>query len=303
MKQKLTAIILTYNEEKNVQRCIDSIKPVTDKIIVVDSFSNDKTVDLVAACGVPIVQHFFVSQSQQFQWALDNFEIYTDWVLRLDADEYLDPVLQKELVEKIPNLPENIIGIYTKRKVFFQGRWIRYGGFYPQTLLRIWRSGQGRLEQRWMDEHVVLPSSAKTITLKGHIVDDNLKGITFWINKHNQYASREMTDFFINKYFPMQRDHALYEMRADQQARIKRILKNSFYSKLPLGFRAGLYFFYRYILKLGFLDGSKGFIWHFLQGFWYRLLVDIKILEVESKSNGDPQKIKNILSDEYGIDL
>jgi hypothetical protein len=134
-------------------------------------------------------------------------------------------------------------------------------------------------------------------------VDDNLKGITFWTDKHNRYATREMADVLIQKYFPGHGDHALRAMNADPQARWKRILKDDLYAKLPAGFRAAFYFCYRYFLKLGFLDGSKGFVWHFLQGFWYRLLVDVKIMEVEAKAKGDSQEVKSILRDEYGVEL
>jgi hypothetical protein len=112
-----------------------------------------------------------------------------------------------------------------------------------------------------------------------------------------------MADILIQKYFPEESDHALRNMHTDKQARWKRFLKDEVYTKLPTGLRAGLYFSYRYFLRLGFLDGSKGFVWHFMQGFWYRLLVDIKLLEVEKKSGGDVKKIREILLKDYGIEI
>ena len=299
----LTVVILTHNEQIHLNRCVKSLTLVSDSIYVVDSFSSDLTLEIARSLGVEITQRKFLNQAEQFQWALDNFKIDTQWVMRMDADEYLEPDLQQEIQDTLPTLPDDVIGVYLKRKVFFQGQWIRHGGFYPHTLMRIWRAGQGRIEQRWMDEHIVLRPNAKTVTLKGHLVDDNLKGITFWTDKHNRYASREMADILVQKYFPGHGDHALREMNADPQARWKRILKDDIYAKMPVGFRAALYFFYRYFLKLGFLDGSKGFIWHFLQGFWYRLLVDVKMMEVESRAQGDKEKIKSILKDDYGIEI
>jgi hypothetical protein len=210
--------------------------------------------------------------------------------------------LQSELPKVLAALPEETVGIYIRRKVFFYGQWVRHGGFYPHTLLRVWRQGQGRIEQRWMDEHIVLPPGAKTAMVKEHLVDDNLKGITFWINKHNSYASREMVDLLNNKYFLFPRDEQI-KANEDPQAKWKRLMKDRVYSRLPIGLRAGLYFLYRYVLRLGFLDGGKGFLWHFMQGFWYRLLVDIKIMEVEEKCQGDVEKIKLVLEQEHGINL
>jgi len=126
--------------------------------------------------------------------------------------------------------------------------------------------------------------------------------MTFWINKHNSYASREMVDLLNNKYDLLERDDSL-KGNDDPQAKWKRIMKDDVYSKLPLALRSTLYFLYRYFLRFGFLDGGKGFIWHFMQGYWYRMLVDVKIMEIEERSGGDVAKIKQILADEHGIKL
>ena len=153
-----------------------------------------------------------------------------------------------------------------------------------------------------MDEHIVLQPGAKTLMFKERMVDDNRKGITFWINKHNSYASREMVDLLSSKYPLTEVDRTLY-LSETSQGKTKRILKEKVYSKLPVGFRAFAYFFYRYFLKAGFLDGSKGLIWHFMQGFWYRLLVDVKIMEIETRCHGDVEKMKEILCTEHGLRL
>ena len=298
----IVAIILTNNEEVHIERCIRSIKPVATRIVVVDSFSTDKTVDIARSLGAEVVQRKWKNYADQFQWGLDYCAVQAGWIMRIDADEYLESSLQEEILGVIPTLPDTVSGIYIKLKVIYKGKWIKHGGIYPLTLLRIWRAGKGRIEQRWMDEHIVLPTEAKTIVLKSHSADSSLKDITFWINKHNHYATREMVDILINKYFSEKKDEVLKQM-ADPQARWKRILKDKIYSKFPLGLRSVLYFFYRYFIKLGFLDGSKGFIWHFMQGFWYRLLVDVKVMEVEAQAGGDPQKVISILRDQYGIEI
>jgi len=166
------------------------------------------------------------NQAEQFQWALDHCDVQTDWVLRIDADEYLEPGLASEIQETLPTLPGDVDGIYIKRKVVFMGRWIRYGGVYPLIVLRLWRTGKGRIEQRWMDEHSLLPSGTKTVIADGQLVDDNRKGITFWIDKHNKYASREMVELLNIKYPLFERDEGL-KTTNDRQAKESESLKTA----------------------------------------------------------------------------
>jgi glycosyltransferase involved in cell wall biosynthesis len=298
----LIVVILTHNEEIHIERCIRSLQTIASKIFIVDSFSSDNTVDIAKSLGAEVKQRKWKNYADQFQWGLDNCGADSEWVMRMDADEYLELDLLEELPQALSDVNDEITGFYIRRKVFFCGQWIRYGGFYPHTLLRIWRSGQGRIEQRWMDEHILLPTGSKTEILKGHLVDDNLKGMTFWINKHNSYASRELVDLLNHKYDLLGHDKSLKESD-DSQAKWKRILKDDVYSKLPLALRSTLYFMYRYFLRLGFLDGRKGFVWHFMQGYWYRMLVDVKIMEIEEKSGGDVKIIRRILYEDHGIEL
>ncbi len=288
-KADLTIIILTYNEEIHIERCINSIKEVAKYIYIVDSYSDDKTATIAESLGAYVFKREFKNQAEQLQWAIDQLPIKTNWIMRLDADEYAEPALSKEIASHLNSLPRNVSGIFIRRKVFFHGKWIKYGGYYPQFLLRIWRKNSGRVEQRWMDEHIVLTSGVHT-TFKGHIIDDNKKSITWWIDKHNKYSTREMLDLMNLKYNFLHKDSALSNMKLNQP-KIKRFIKEKFYSKMPLGFRATLYFTYRYLLRLGFLDGWEGFIFHFMQGWWYRMLVDAKCWEFERKLkkeyNGD----------------
>ena len=300
---EITVLILTRDEECHITRCLESLTGFAHKIFIVDSGSKDNTVSLAKELGAEVVFRPWKNYADQFQWAIDNCGARSGWLMRMDADEYLEPDLQRELKDLCnAGAPSELIAYYIRRKVFFYEKWIRYGGFYPHTLLRIWKSGQGKIEQRWMDEHIVVPEGAVTRTLNGHIVDDNQKGITFWIHKHNSYASREMVDLLNRKYAFNELDDDLKKSDGSQ-AKWKRFFKDSVYVYLPLGFRATLYFLYRYVLRMGFLDGGKGFIWHFMQGFWYRLLVDVKLMEVERRSGGDPDKIKQLLRDDHGVEL
>ena len=146
-----------------------------------------------------------------------------------------------------------------------------------------------------MDEHVKL-EQGKTITFENDFVDDNLNNLTWWTNKHNNYATREAIDLLNIKYKFSSAD-GLNANLSEAQDKRKRWLKENLYTRLPLFIRPFLYFIYRYIFKLGFLDGIPGLIWHFLQGFWYRFLVDAKIYQIESLARSRKETISKIIND------
>ncbi|MFP5423949.1 MAG: glycosyltransferase family 2 protein [Gammaproteobacteria bacterium] len=276
----ITVVILTKDEELHIERAIKNIAGWVKRVVVVDSGSRDRTVLIAAALGAEIYEHPFKNYSEQFQWALDNCDIKTQWVMRLDADEYLETDLISSLVEKIPTVGPEIVGVNFKRKHIFWGRWIRFGGRYPLILLRLWRSGFGRIEDRWMDEHIVVWGGS-TITIEGGFCDENMNNLSFFTDKHNKYATREALDVVIEKYRLDKLDSALASSSSSFQASIKRTLKRMVYNKIPFQFSAFLYFLWRYFFQLGFLDGLAGIVYHFLQGFWYRFLVGAKVRELE----------------------
>lgn len=304
MPLDLTIVILTKNESIHISRALDNIKNIASKVIVVDSFSSDTTVEIAKSHGATVLQNRFVNYSNQFQWALDNANIGSKWIMRLDADEIIENDLLAELERKIPYLSDDIAGINIKRKHIFMGRWVRHGGRYPLVLLRIWRNGQGRIEDRWMDEHMVV-WGGRTITLNGGFADHNLNDITFFTTKHNAYATREAIDVLIQRYKLTPRDEALNTKSASAQAAIKRVLKESVYNRLPFTVSALLYFLWRYIFQLGFLDGRSGLVYHFLQGYWYRFLVGAKLMELEQAIKGlsSNDEIRNRLLMLTGHDL
>jgi glycosyltransferase involved in cell wall biosynthesis len=301
MKNDISVIILTYNEELHIERCIKSLQSFVNEIFVVDSYSTDRTVEIAKSLGAKVYQNKWVNHAVQFQWGLDNCPIETEWVMRMDSDEYIEPELALEIPKKLENIEDNISGIYLKRKVFFMDKWIRWGAFYPHVLLRIWRYKHGRIEQRWMDEHIVLLQGDAMLISEADIVDDNKNSFTWWIEKHNNYATREMIELMNMKYKFMLMDDLLKENN-DPQAKLKRIIKEKLYSKLPFGIRPFLYFTYRYFFRLGFLDGFRGFVWHFMQGWWYRMLVDVKCYEFERKLK-EYDDIKLMIKKEYGLDV
>lgn len=289
----LTVLILTFNESRHIDRSIASVRAFAREIIVVDSFSTDDTVDKARAAGARVLQNRFINYSKQFQWGLDNGGITSEWVMRLDADEIIEPDLGAELIHTVPTVPADVVGMNMDRKHIFMGRWIRHGGRYPLRLLRVWRTQNGRIEDRWMDEHIVI-WGGRTINLKGGFADCNLNDLTFFTDKHNKYATREAIDKLSGKYGLFARDEAFSASSSPKQAVLKRWMKNAVYNRLPFWAGPLGYFLYRYFIQLGFLDGYQGMIYHFLQGYWYRFLVEAKTVELDEAIADCPDNASRI---------
>lgn len=302
MQGSLTALILTHNEALHIERCIRSLQTVAERIVLIDSFSSDNTCSIAQRLGAEVLQNVWVNYAIQFQWGLDHANITSDWILRIDADEYLTPKLADEIAHKLPLLEAGVSGVVLKRQVHFMGRWIRYGGYYPTKLLRIWRNGTGRIEQRWMDEHIKL-SEGRTVEFEHDFVDDNLNNLTWWTNKHNNYSTREAVDLLNREFDLFEEDTILGSGGGNGQDKRKRWYKDNIYVKMPLFLRAFAYFLFRYFLKLGFLDGKAGLIWHLLQGGWYRFLVDAKIYQIKRLAKQQNKSIREVLTDNFDIQL
>lgn len=296
----VSVIILTYNEEKHIERCIQSLLHFTDKIFIVDSGSTDRTVAIAESLGANVMHNPWVTYAVQFNFGINHTPFKTDWLMRMDADEYVTPELGQEIKQSLAALNNDTTGIYVKRRVMFMNQWIKRGGYYPIWLLRLWRRDKGICEELWMDEHIKLSEGA-TVQFKNDIVDHNLNNLTWWTQKHNNYAIREVIDLLDIKYNFTEANRVIPKLFGTQDQR-KRFLKLK-YASLPLFTRPFAYFFYRYFVKLGFLDGKKGLIWHFLQGLWYRFLVDAKIYEVYHRVGKDKQDIIEFFRNEYGKDL
>lgn len=266
----ITTIILTFNEQMNIKAAIESVTAFSERIVVVDSFSNDKTIEISKSLGAEVIQNEFLNQSQQYQYAIKNLEIKTPWTLRLDADERISEEAKDEILNLLSKDDSQITGVVIPFEVKFLGRKLRFGGIYPFKKMILYRTGKAMMESRNMDEHLVL-IEGKSIQLKKISYHEDFKNLSTWIDKHNKYASREVLDYFEQK--------SKGNQGLSNSTRIKRILKYKFYYLIPMGFRSFLYFIYRYLFRLGFLDGRPGFIFAVLQAFWYRFLVDAKIYE------------------------
>lgn len=278
--ENISVLILTHNEEFNIGKCIESILPLTSRIFVVDSGSHDRTVEICRENSVQVIQHEWTTYADQFNWGLAHFDFGSNWIMRMDADEEITPKLVAELRHFLQSAKPDVGGVYVRRQVYFLDRWIRYGGYYPTWLLRVFRAGIGRCEQLWMDEHIVL-SEGNTIRIHQDIIDKNNKDLTFWTDKHNKYASREVLDILEGRHAPS--FASANGIEHSGQVRRKRWIKQKIYNNMPIFVRPFMYFFYRYFLLLGFLDGKEGLIFHFLQGFWYRFLVDAKLYEYQKQ--------------------
>lgn len=308
MALDITTIVLTGNEELHIERCLRNVTQFAKEVFIVDCFSKDKTVELANSldglngCKVTVLQHEWpaTKYAGQFNWALENAPISTKWVLRLDADEYLLPETIKELQEKLPSLSDEITGIVLKRRHIFMGKWMKRG-IYPVKLLRFFRFGKAICEQRLMDEHIQL-LEGQSIEFDNDFCDHNLNNLSWFCHKHVDYAIREAADLLDIELDLTGAAATDDGKNIASQAAAKRMKKHK-YAKQPLFWRSFAYFCYRYFLKGACLDGKEGFIWTFIQGWWYRTLVDAKVYEIKKICGNDKEKIKKHLKDNYNVAL
>jgi len=270
-----TVILLSFNSEDTLGATLTRARQVSDEIFVVDSFSSDGTVRLAESFGAKVVQHAFENYGAQRNWAIDNLPVTGKWQLHLDADEVMDD----ELVAAIQALPEQTehAGYFVPRYVKFLGRVLRHGGMSPTWHLRLFLTGVGRCEDRKYDQHYMLVENrggqGTTGQLPGVMIDDIAMSLSEWTARHNRWADGEVAE--------MDAKNEAGRLTADSKgnpAQRKRALREK-YNNLPLFVRPFLLFGYRYFVKLGFLDGTEGFIFWVLQTFWFRFLIDAKIWE------------------------
>ena len=262
----ITAIILTKNEENNIVECIEAIRQLVDRIVVIDSFSEDKTIELAEKCGAEVYKHKFENYSRQFKYGVNIANVKTNWILRIDADERFTPELCYEIENIISkNEEKNISGIVVRYKIDFMGKFLKHGGAYPWKKLAIYKTGIGDIEERNMDEHIIL-SNGGTIETKNCGIHYSYRNLTYMINKQNWYSSREVLDYFDRN-------------KKKDKLNFRTWLKMKVYYKLPFLFRAKLVYIYRYYFKFGFLDGREGKIFALMGVYFYRFLIDAKIYE------------------------
>lgn len=288
MSAHYSFIVLTFNEEQHLPRFLQSIAGLNAPVFVVDSGSTDGTLKIAEGFGATVLYNAFDNHPQQWDFALKNCAVQTPWVICLDADQVVTPELKQQLTNFSDVDYKDTNGIYFNRKNFFKGRWIKHGGYFPFYLLKMFRFGVGYSDlSEKMDHRFVVPGTTE-VWKQGHLLEENLKenNISFWIAKHNRYS-----DLVAQQEVERMRATATQT----EQPRFwgspnerKAWYKKRWY-KLPRYVRPALYFTQRMLFQLGILDGRTGVIFHFMQGFWFRLVVDIKIDELLKQQNNDGQ--------------
>lgn len=286
MSKLFSFIILTFNEEVHLPRLLNSISSLNSPLFILDSGSTDQTLQIAASFGAEIKYHSFENHPKQWDFALKNFNIQTPWIIGLDADQIVTPELFTQLASFNDDQHREVNGIYFNRKNIFKGKWIKYGGYYPKYQLKMFRRNFGYSDLNENMDHRFLVKGNTVIWKKGHILEENLKEneISFWINKHNRYSDL-VAEEEIERMQALRTQSIQPNLFGDpyqRMASLKRMWWN-----MPRFVRPFLYFGYRMTFKLGFLDGTTGILFHFLQGFWFRLIIDTKIEEkLNNKRNG-----------------
>jgi len=281
----ITAIILTKNEILNIEGAINSIKGFAKRIIVVDSGSTDGTCERARELGAETVFHEFEYYARQFNWAIDNMNITTRWIMRIDADERMtdDVIRESERVINSAGAQNGeITGVAMEAVYVFMNRQILHGIPKKRKII-IFRNGIGRIEDRRRDAHSII-SEGVSEKIKPRFIHHDYKDLDSYCKRYAWYATREMMDYIDYKRGASQ------SVKTDKDLMKTRAKKFGLYYKFPKFLRARMWFLYNYIFRLGFLDGREGYMYHYLECYWYRNMVDAKILEYE-KTGKLPAKL------------
>jgi glycosyltransferase involved in cell wall biosynthesis len=294
----LSVVFLTFNEEANLADCLRAVAGWAAEIFVVDSGSTDATLGIARRYGAQCFYHPFEGHTRQWNWALRNLPFTWDWALCLDADQRLTLDLKSEialLFARSGGPSEEVAGYYLNRRQIFRGEWIKHGGYYPKRLLKLVRH-----RKAFCDENELLDSrfyvEGATAALRHDLVEHNRKedDICFWTAKHTRYAELQAREELSRREgrLPWRVAPAFFGSPDQRSLWLRQV----WYRYMPLYLRPGLYFFYRYFLRLGFLDGKQGFIFHFLQALWFRLLVDIKIDELRRAASREAADKRSLVA-------
>jgi len=273
---RVAAVVLTYNEERNLPDCLASLSGWVGEIFVVDSGSTDGTLAIAREAGATVLQHPFEHYGAQRNWAIDNIPTTAPWTLHIDADERVTPELSESITAALAGDEQSLVrtdGFLVSRRTMFMGRWIRHGGHYPAWHLRLTRTGAGRCEDRLYDQHFYVSGAVQK--LQGDLIDTLTPDLATFTARHLRWAALEAAE---HDAPPDAVGRIRGRLASDNAIERRRWLRD-WYARLPLFVRPAAYFVYRYIVRLGFLDGRAGLVFHVLQGFWFRFLVDALILE------------------------
>ncbi|HEY9123427.1 MAG TPA: glycosyltransferase family 2 protein [Bacteroidales bacterium] len=275
--EDLSIIIVTFNEENNIRECVESGLRITKKIFVVDSFSTDKTIEILDSMGIAHTSHPYITYAKKRNWAQENNPYQTEWVLHIDADERINDDMYNWFQTSFFKLKDEYDGFLFSRKPIFMGKFLKHGGVYPTYTPRLFKTQKGHCEDKAYDQHFVVEGKVATIK-KVEILNDVTPSINKFIDTHNFFSNYEAREI----YSGGAQGEVKPKLLGNPLER-RRWLKRNIFERAPLFSRAFLYFFYRYFIRLGFLDGKEGFIFHVLQGFWFRFLIDAKVYELKKQ--------------------
>lgn len=287
MNSNFSFIILTYNEEVHLPRLLKSIEKLNAPIYILDSGSTDTTLKIAEEFKAQVKSSLFENHPKQWDFALKNFKIDTPWTIGLDADQILSPELFGLLANFKDQDFKETNAIYFNRKNYFQGQWIKHGGYFPFYLLKMFRTGIGYSDlSENMDHRFIVPGNA-IIWKNGYLIEENLKenDLNFWISKHQRYS-----DLVAKEEFERMKGlrHQTLKPNLLGNPDERRAWLKKLWWQLPLGLRPYFYFSYRFLFKLGILDGRKGIHFHYLHALWFRKLIDQKIKKLMKNERISP---------------
>jgi glycosyltransferase involved in cell wall biosynthesis len=289
----LTVLMTTRDEEVNLARTLGAVAPWADQVCVLDSESSDGTVEIARRHGAEVTslpyEHGRIIP-WIFQWGLDNLPLRHEWILLLEADQLVTPELRGEIEALLARGEVAEAGFYLRRRQVFRGKPIRFGGYGGKRMLKLFRRGRGELDPVEQDTRVYVRGPVGA--LHGALEEWNRKedAILFYLRKHLRYA-----DAFAREEHRRRTEGLDFKIRGRALGTPdERILwQKRIWYRLPRLGRPFLYFCYRYFLLLGFLDGANGFLFHFLQAFWFRLVVDVRLGELNGAA--EPARVEATL--------
>jgi glycosyltransferase involved in cell wall biosynthesis len=283
LRLPLSAIVLTLNEERNLEDCLQSLVGWAGEIYVVDSGSTDGTVALAQRYTDMVEQHPFETYGLQRNWAQEHLPLSYPWVLHVDADERVTTELQRAIRMFFEGGGSaRYDGAMFSRRTIFMGRWIRHGGHYPVYHTRLFKRDRGRCEDRLYDQHFIVDGAVTR--LDGDLIDVLTPDLDTWMLRHVRWAGAEARELASSSGATRSQVRANLFGSAPER---RRWLRTALFQRSPRFGRALLYFLYRYIIRRGFLDGTEGLIFHVLHGFWFRFYTDAKLWEIEQRDAPD----------------
>jgi glycosyltransferase involved in cell wall biosynthesis len=275
----VSCLVYTLNEEVNLPHCLSSLEWCND-IVVVDSYSSDRTEAIARAAGALFVQHEFTGFGDQRNWSFDQMALGNPWALILDADERVPSGLITEMGERLPEIPNDVGAFRLRRRFHLWGKWLRYSSLYPTWVVRLIRVGRVRYLNRGHGETQEV--NGRIESLANDLIDENRKGLEAWWDRHNHYSTREARYELAQSKTPLISLVSCDPLR--RRAAVKRIARD-------LPGRPCWFFLYSYLLRLGFLDGREGLRFCLMKAM-YQAMIELK--KHELRSSKSPQALDDV---------